>query len=86
MRRLSILLPVVAMIVASCARQEQIPVRERAMKQEKKKVQENVPSLTPPKALEDEWSRGLIGEWDILAESDLRVEVVGGRAGDFGSH
>ena len=56
------------------------------MKQEKKKVQENVPSLTPPKALEDEWSRGLIGEWDILAESDLRVEVVGGRAGDFGSH
>jgi hypothetical protein len=71
MRRLSILLPVVALIVASCARQEQTPVRERAMEQEKKKVQENVPSLTPPQGLEDPWSRGLIGEWDIAAESDL---------------
>ena len=41
------------------------------MEQEKKKVQENVPSLTPPKGLDDEWSRWLIGEWDIAAESDL---------------
>lgn len=71
MRTLSILLPVVAMIAASCARQEQATVRERAMEQEKKKVQENVPSLTPPPGLADQWSRGLIGEWDISAESDL---------------
>jgi hypothetical protein len=71
MRRLSILLPAVAMIVISCARQEQTTVKERAMEQEKKKVQENVPPLTPPQGLEDQWSRWLIGEWDIAAESDL---------------
>ena len=41
------------------------------MEQEKKKVQENVPSLTPPKGLDDEWSRWLTGEWDSSGESDL---------------
>ncbi|MCX5646668.1 MAG: hypothetical protein NTZ17_18605 [Phycisphaerae bacterium] len=41
------------------------------MEQEKKKVQENVPSLTPPMRLDDEWSRWLIGEWESSAESDL---------------
>jgi hypothetical protein len=64
-------LPVVALIVTSCARQEQTTVVERAMKQEKKKVQENVPSLTPPQGLDDEWSRWLIGEWESSAQSDL---------------
>jgi hypothetical protein len=71
MRKLSIALAVTMLTVASCARQEQTIVKERAMKQEKKKVQENVLSLTPPPGLEDQWSRGLIGEWDVAAESDL---------------
>ena len=71
MRKLSIAVAVTMLAMVSCARQEQTAIREHAMEQEKKKVQENVPSLTPPQGLEDEWSRWLIGEWDILAESDL---------------
>ena len=58
MRKLSIALAVTMLTVASCAGQEQTTVKERVMEQEKKKVQENVPSLTPPQGLEDEWSRG----------------------------
>jgi hypothetical protein len=71
MRGLSILLSFVALTVVSCAGPEQTTIVERAMKQEKKKVPENVPSLTPPQGLEDPWSRWLIGEWDSAAESDL---------------
>ena len=31
----------------------------------------NVPSLAPPKALNDEWSKWLIGDWQGWAKSDL---------------
>ncbi len=41
------------------------------MGQEKTGVQPSVPSLVPPKGLDDEWSRWLIGEWESSAESDL---------------
>jgi hypothetical protein len=41
------------------------------MEQERKSVQESVPSLVPPKPLDDEWSRWLIGEWESSGESDL---------------
>jgi hypothetical protein len=41
------------------------------MEQEKESAGQSVPSLTPPKGLDDEWSRWLIGEWESAAESDL---------------
>lgn len=41
------------------------------MEQEKKTVQENTPSLTPPQGLDDAWSRWLIGDWETSGESDL---------------
>jgi hypothetical protein len=41
------------------------------MDQERKSVERSVPSLVPPKGLDDEWSRWLIGEWESSAESDL---------------
>jgi hypothetical protein len=41
------------------------------MDQEKKTGPETAPSFVPPKGLDDEWSRWLIGEWESSAESDL---------------
>jgi hypothetical protein len=41
------------------------------MEQEEKAAQKNEPSLAPPRGLDDEWSRWLIGEWEVAAESDL---------------
>jgi hypothetical protein len=41
------------------------------MDQENKSAGQGVPSLAPPKGLDDEWSRWLIGEWETSAESDL---------------
>jgi hypothetical protein len=41
------------------------------MEQEKKNVQASAPTLTPPKELDDVWSRWLIGEWESSGESDL---------------
>lgn len=70
MGRLLMALAAALLAVGSCAKQERTIVAERAMEQ-KKTAQENVPSLTPPQALEDEWSRWLVGEWETSAESDL---------------
>jgi hypothetical protein len=33
--------------------------------------EKDVPSLTPPKTPDDEWSQWLVGEWETSAESDL---------------
>jgi hypothetical protein len=41
------------------------------MDQERKSAGQSVPSFVPPKSLDDEWSRWLIGEWESAAESDL---------------
>jgi len=67
----SLILATMALVAASCARQEQTQVGERVMDQEKKSAGQSVPSLAPPKELDDEWSRWLSGEWETSAESDL---------------
>jgi hypothetical protein len=41
------------------------------MDREKKVADESVPSLTPPKTPDDQWSQWLVGEWESSAESDL---------------
>jgi hypothetical protein len=60
-RTLFIVLSVIVVSVASCA-----------TNQEKKAAEEGVLTLEPPGPLDDEWSRGLVGEWEISAESDLK--------------
>jgi hypothetical protein len=71
MRKLSLVLMITLWAAASCARQEQTRVAECAMEREKKSAGQSGPSLVPPKGLNDEWSRWLIGEWETSAESDL---------------
>ena len=71
MRKLSLVLMMTLLAAASCARQDQTRMAERAMDQEKTSVQPSVPSLVPPRGLDDEWSRWLTGEWESTAESDL---------------
>jgi hypothetical protein len=71
MRKLLMALAMTMLAMVSCARQERTTVAERTMEKEKKGTQEGVPSLTPPKELDDAWSRWLIGEWESTAESDL---------------
>jgi hypothetical protein len=39
--------------------------------QTKKPDESNIPSLEPPKALDDQWSKWLIGEWQGTAKSDF---------------
>jgi hypothetical protein len=41
------------------------------MNQKNNPVKENMPSLEPPKALDDEWSKWLIGDWQGTAKSDF---------------
>jgi len=60
MKRLSIALSVIILAMASCV-----------TNQEKVQVKENIPSLEPPKALDDDWSKWLVGEWQGTAKSDF---------------
>ena len=71
MRKLSLVLATMLLVAVSCARQDQTRMVERAMDQEKTSVQPSVPSLVPPRGLDDEWSRWLVGEWESSGESDL---------------
>ncbi len=71
MQRLCLVLAMMLWAVSSCARPEQTRTVECAMEQGKESTGQSVPSLTPPKSLDDEWSRWLIGEWKSTAESDL---------------
>jgi len=58
--------------VSSCATKRAEKTKEPVMDREETVAEPNVPSLTPPKnVLDDEWRRGLIGEWETSAESDL---------------
>ena len=38
---------------------------------DKESGKENIPSLEPPKALNDDWSKWLVGEWQGTAKSDF---------------
>jgi hypothetical protein len=71
MHRQLIVLSVISLAMTSCAGERRAKTTERAMEPEKKSVQESEPSLVPPKPLDDEWSRWLIGEWESSGESDL---------------
>ena len=60
MKKSSFLLLVIAVTMTSC-------VSNRKNEPDKG----NIPSLKPPKAIEDEWSKWLIGEWQGTAKSDF---------------
>jgi hypothetical protein len=60
-RFLFIALSVILVGLASCA------ARPR-----QKAAEEEVLTLDPPGPLDDAWSRWLVGDWDIAAESDLQ--------------
>lgn len=60
MKRLSIILLVVMTSFPSCT-----------ISQEKEIVEETMPSLVPPKGLDGDWSKWLVGEWEGSAESDI---------------
>jgi hypothetical protein len=61
----------VALMATSCAVDREDRTMEAAMDREKKVAGESVPSLTPPKTPDDQWSQWLVGEWESSAESDL---------------
>ena len=42
-----------------------------ASNQKKESDKGNIPSLEPPKALNDDWSKWLVGNWQGTAKSDL---------------
>ena len=60
MKKLSAILLVITISAASCA-----------TNREKESTQGNIPSLEPPKALNDDWSRWLVGEWQGTAKSNF---------------
>ena len=60
MKRLYILLTVIMVGLTSCA-----------TNREKESGKENIPSLEPPKALNDDWSKWLVGDWQGMAKSDF---------------
>jgi hypothetical protein len=60
MKKSSFILLIVAISMASCV-----------MSQRKNPDKENIPSLEPPKMLDDDWSKWLIGEWQGTAKSDF---------------
>ncbi|MGD0573136.1 MAG: hypothetical protein ABSB11_08965 [Sedimentisphaerales bacterium] len=59
MKRL-IAIAVIMLVITSCA-----------TNQEKESGKGNIPSLEPPKALDDDWSRWLVGNWQGTAKSDF---------------
>jgi len=70
MRRFSVALAAAVLIVASCATNEEKKAGESPSSQQKN-AEEGAPILTPPKPLDDAWSRWLVGQWDCSAESDI---------------
>jgi hypothetical protein len=70
MGKLSIVLAVTVLAVASCATNQEKDTAESRANQEGDK-EAGAPILVPPKPLEDTWSRWLIGQWDCSAESDI---------------
>jgi hypothetical protein len=60
MKKLYAILLVITISAASCA-----------VNREKESGKENIPSLEPPKALNDDWSKWLVGDWQGTAKSDF---------------
>ena len=59
MKRLSIILLVVMVILPSCA-----------INKDKEIAKENRPSVFLPKPIDDDWGKWLVGEWEYSSESD----------------
>ena len=70
MRRLSVVLAVALLAVASCATNQEKKAAESPANQ-KESVEAGAPILVPPKPLDDAWSQWLVGQWDCSAESDI---------------
>jgi len=70
MKKLSLLLAVTTLAVASCAVDQEKNAAEPPANQEQS-VEAGAPILVPPKPLDDAWSRWLVGQWDCSAESDI---------------
>ncbi|MFH1370691.1 MAG: hypothetical protein ABII09_05335 [Planctomycetota bacterium] len=60
MKKTSFILLAIAISTVSCV-----------MSQKKNQDKEKIPSLEPPKALDDEWSKWLVGNWQGTAKSDF---------------
>lgn len=79
MGKLSILLAGTMLAAASCAMDQEKRTTGSNADQEGTAETSGL-SLTPPKALDDDWSRWLIGQWDCSGESDtpgFKVSVKG---------
>jgi hypothetical protein len=70
MKGLTILLAVTLAVVASCAMEQEKKVADPPAGSEGVTETSGV-GLEPPGPLNDEWSRWLVGQWDISAESDI---------------
>jgi hypothetical protein len=70
MTRLCLMLSIIALLVGSCAVEQEKKVAEPPAKPEKN-AEAGAPILVPPKPLDDAWSRWLVGQWDCTAESDI---------------
>ncbi len=93
MRQLSIVLVAAALSLTSCA-WEQRPAVKPAPDVEIGPGGEVMPDLEPPQLLVGDWDRGVLGEWETAAESDLgpfkkwvkgtgRMKVEQGIGGQF---
>ena len=71
MGRLWIMLLAAIPLMTSCTTGPKEGIVGSAADQERRAAQGGVPSLAPPKVPDDQWSRGLVGEWESSAESDL---------------
>jgi hypothetical protein len=60
MKRLPVILIVVMISIVSFA-----------INQEKENTKESIPSLASPKTIDDEWSKWIVGEWEVTAKSDM---------------
>jgi hypothetical protein len=60
MKRLSVTLLVIMVSIASCI-----------SNQKKEPDKGNMPSLEPPKVIDDDWSKWLVGQWQGTAKSDF---------------
>jgi hypothetical protein len=76
MKHVSIVLLIVMVSIASCA-----------INQEKEIAEESKPSSFQPEPLDDEWSKWLVGEWEIPVDSDTgagcRSKIELGLNGQF---
>jgi len=68
---LSVVLTIAMLALASCAAEQGASGTPPAADRAGRAVDANVPALEPLAALSDDWSRGLVGQWEITAESDL---------------